>query len=168
MSSSTQSVVVPSRKMLWAGRILSTLTALFLLFDAIIKVLRLAPAVEGTVRLGYPVAVVVPIGFTLLLCVVLYVLPRTSVLGAILITGYLGGATATQVRVEDPWFLFPVGLGVLVWLGLYLRDNRLRALIPLRRAPGTAIATLTDPSIYESQRSKSGQENICQSTGKRS
>jgi hypothetical protein len=134
MSSSTQSVA-SSRKMVLAGRIISALSALFLLFDAIIKVLRAAPAVEGTVRLGYPVGVVVPIGVTLLLCVVLYLIPRTSVLGAILITGYLGGATATQVRVEDLWFLFPVGLGVLVWLGLYLRDSRLRTLIPLRGAP---------------------------------
>ena len=120
--------------MLWAGRIVSALPALFLLFDAIIKVLRLAPAVEGTVQVGYPVAVVVPIGLTLLLCVVLYLVPVTTVLGAILITGYLGGATATQVRLEDPWFLFPIMIGVLVWLGLYLRDNRLRALIPLRSA----------------------------------
>jgi DoxX-like family len=133
MSSSTQSVA--SRKMVLAGRIISALSALFLLFDAIIKVLRAAPAVEGTVRLGYPVGVVVPIGVTLLLCVVLYLIPRSSVLGAILITGYLGGAVATQVRVEDLWFLFPVGLGVLVWLGLYLRDSRLRTLIPLRGAP---------------------------------
>jgi DoxX-like family len=132
MSLSTQRVVAPSRKMLWAGRTLSVLTTLFLLFDAIIKVLSLPPALEGTVRLGYPVSVVVPIGLTLLLCVALYMVPRTSVLGAILITGYLGGATATQVRVGDPWFLFPVGLGVLVWLGLFLRDDRLRALIPLR------------------------------------
>jgi len=131
---STQSIVAHSRKLLWTGRIVSALAALFLLFDAIIKVLSLPPAVEGTVRLGYPVSVVVPIGLTLLLCVVLYLVPGTSVLGAILITGYLGGATATQVRVEDPWFLFPVGLGVLVWLGLFLRDDRLRALIPLRRA----------------------------------
>jgi DoxX-like family len=134
MSSSTQSVA-SSRKMVLAGRIISALSALFLLFDAIIKVLRAAPAVEGTVRLGYPVGVVVPIGVTLLLCVVLYLIPRSSVLGAILITGYLGGAVATQVRVEDLWFLFPVGLGVLVWLGLYLRDSRLRTLIPLRGAP---------------------------------
>jgi DoxX-like family len=84
--------------MLLASRIVSAVSALFLLFDAIIKVLRTVPSVEGTVRLGYPVAVVVPIGVTLLLCVVLYLLPRTSVLGAILITGYLGGATAIQVR----------------------------------------------------------------------
>jgi DoxX-like family len=133
MSSSTQSVA-SSRKMVLAGRIISALSALFLLFDAIIKVLRAAPAVEGTVRLGYPVGVVVPIGVTLLLCVVLYLIPRSSVLGAILITGYLGGAVATQVRVEDLWFLFPVGL-VLVWLGLYLCDSRLRTLIPLRGAP---------------------------------
>src|SRR5262245_5409093 len=84
MSSSTQTVA-SSRKMLWSGRIVSALPALFLLFDAIIKVLRLLPAVEGTVRLGYPVAVVVPLGLTLLLCVVLYLIPGTSVLGAILI-----------------------------------------------------------------------------------
>lgn len=134
MSSSTRTVAL-SQKMLWAGRIVSALPALFLLFDAILKVLKLAPAVEGTVRIGYPVTVVVPIGLTLLICVVLYLVPGTSVLGAILITGYLGGATATHVRVEDPWFLFPVGLGVLVWLGLYLRDDRLRTVIPLRGAP---------------------------------
>ena len=133
MPTSTQREAT-SKKVLWTGRIISALIVLFLLFDAIIKVLKLAPAVEGTVRLGYPVAVIVPIGLTLLFCVVLYLVSSTSVLGAILITGYLGGATATQVRVEDPWFLFPVLLGVLVWLGLYLRDNRLRALIPLRTA----------------------------------
>jgi hypothetical protein len=131
---STTQTVASSGKMLWAGRMVSALAALFLLFDGIIKVVRWAPAVEGTVRLGYPAAVVVPIGLTLLLCVSLYLVPGTSVLGAILITGYLGGATATQVRLEDPWFLFPVGLGVLVWLGLYLRDDRLRVLIPLRNA----------------------------------
>jgi hypothetical protein len=72
------------------------------------------------------------VGIVELVCVVVYVIPRTSVLGAILLTGYLGGATATQVRLEDPWFFFPIGVGVLVWGGLSLRDDRLRALIPLR------------------------------------
>jgi len=103
-----------------------------MLFDAAIKLMRLAAAVEGTARLGYPVSLVFPIGLICLACVTAYAIPRTSVLGAILLTGYFGGATATQVRVEDPWFLFPIVLGVLVWLGLYLRDGRLRALLPLR------------------------------------
>ncbi len=116
----------------WAGRIISALVVLFMLFDSGIKVMQLAPAVEGTVRLGYPAGVVLPLGIALLACTILYAIPRMSVLGAILLTGYLGGATATQVRVEDPWFLFPVGIGVLVWGGLYLRDARLRALIPVR------------------------------------
>ncbi len=118
-----------SKKMLWAGRIISGLVILFLLFDSIVKVMRLDPAVEGTVELGYPESVVFGIGLTLLVCTVLYAIPRTAILGAILLTGYLGGATATQVRVEDPSFLFPVLLGVLVWAGLSLRNDRLRALV---------------------------------------
>jgi DoxX-like family len=121
-----------SKPALWAGRVVSGLVIAFLFFDAIIKVLLLAPAVEGTARLGYPVGVVFPLGIVLLVCVILYAIPRTSILGAILLTGYLGGATATQVRLSDPWFLFPVALGVLVWGGLFLLDERLRALIPVR------------------------------------
>ena len=118
-----------SKKALWTGRIISGWLVLFLLFDGVVKVIKLAPAMEGTGRLGYPLSLVVPIGIVELLCVIAYVIPRTSILGAILLTGYLGGATATQVRVEDPWFLFPVGVGVLVWVGLLLRDARLRSLI---------------------------------------
>jgi hypothetical protein len=118
-----------SKKALWTGRIISGWLVLFLLFDGVVKVIKLAPAMEGTGRLGYPLSLVVPIGIVELLCVVAYVIPRTSFLGAILLTGYLGGATATQVRVEDPWFLFPVGVGVLVWVGLLLRDPRLRSLV---------------------------------------
>ena len=105
----------------------------FMLFDAGIKILKLPAAVEGTVRLGYPASTVLAIGVTALVCVVLYAIPRTSVLGAILLTGYLGGATATQVRVQDAWFIFPPILGALIWAGLYLRDERLRALIPLSK-----------------------------------
>jgi len=131
MESATQAAPT-SRRSIWAGRVISALVAVFLLFDAIVKVVKLAPAVEGTAQLGYPVGVVVPLGLVLLTCTAVYVIPRTSVLGAILLTGYLGGATATQVRLEDPWFLFPVGFGVLVWGGLFLRDDRLRALIPVR------------------------------------
>lgn len=121
-----------SKKRLWAGRMISALFVLFLLFDSILKVLQLPPAVEGTAKLGYPTSVVLGIGIVELVCVVLYIIPRTSILGAILLTGYLGGATASQVRLEDPWFLFPVGVGVSIWAGLLLREDRLRGLIPLR------------------------------------
>src|SRR5262249_31357042 len=122
-----------SSKGLWAGRIISGLMVLFMLFDAMVKLLRLPAALEGTVRLGYPASVVVPIGVVGLAGIVFYLIPRTSVLGAVLLTGYLGGATATQVRVQDPWFIFPVFLGILAWAGLYLRDENLRALIPLKK-----------------------------------
>jgi hypothetical protein len=120
-----------SKTMLWVGRVISALMIVFMLVDGGIKILKLQPAVEGTTRLGYPVSVVQPIGILALVCVILYAIPRTSTLGAILLTGYLGGATATQVRVQNPWFLFPVAIGVLLWTGLFLRDARLRALIPL-------------------------------------
>jgi hypothetical protein len=134
MQSATQTAPA-SRKMLWAGRIVSGLVVLFMLFDGTIKVMRLAPAMEGTTRLGYSASVVLPLGIIVLICVALYVIPRTSVLGAILMTGYLGGAVATNVRVSNPLFgyiLTPVYVGVLLWLGLFLRDGRVRALIPLR------------------------------------
>jgi hypothetical protein len=125
-----QSLIHPdSERMLWVGRLVSTLVVLFLVIDGAVKVMQLTPAVEGTVELGYPADVVVWLGIVLLVSTILYSIPRTAVLGAILLTGYLGGATATQVRVENPWFLFPVLLGVLVWVALFMRDNRLRALI---------------------------------------
>ena len=113
----------------WAGRVVSALVVAFLLFDAGIKVMMLEPAVEGSVQLGYPEATVFGIGLALLVSTVLYAVPRTAFIGAILLTGYLGGAVATQVRVEDPWFLFPAFFGVLVWGGLFLRDGRIRALV---------------------------------------
>lgn len=125
-----------SKRTLWAGHILSVLTVLFLLLDGVIKVLRLAPAVEATVQLGYPESAVVGIGIILLACIALYAIPRTSVLGAILLTGYLGGAIATHVRASSDLFplIFPAILGVLLWGGLFLRDERLRTLIPLRKS----------------------------------
>jgi hypothetical protein len=133
MRSSTQTAP-SSKKMLWAGRIVSALPALFLLMDVVMKLFKTAPVVEETVRLGYP-DVMFGLGLVLLACVVLYVIPKTSALGAILLTGYLGGAVASHVRVGEGPFpvFFPVMVGVLVWLGLYLRDGRLRSLIPLRR-----------------------------------
>ena len=131
MQSPAQTTSV-SKQSLWAGRIVSALTIAFLLFDSSLKVMKLAPAVEATARLGYPPGLVRPLGIAELVCLAVFVIPRTSTLGAILLTGYLGGATATQVRLEDPWFFFPVLVGVLVWGGLYLRDPALRVHLPLR------------------------------------
>jgi len=126
-----------SKVALWSGRIISILLVLFFLFDSSIKVLKLSWAVEGTMQLGYPENTVIGIGIALLTGTILYVIPRTAVLGAILLTGYLGGAVATQVRVEDPWFLFPVVFGILVWVSLYLRDKvSLRTLILSRKSKG--------------------------------
>ena len=113
----------------WAGRVVSALVVAFLLFDGGIKAAMLEPAVEGSVQLGYPEATVFGIGLALIVSTALYAVPRTAFIGAILLTGYLGGAVATQVRVEDPWFLFPAFFGVLVWGGLFLRDERIRALV---------------------------------------
>jgi len=113
----------------WAGRVVSALVVAFLLFDAGIKVMMLEPAVEGSVQLGYPEGTVFGIGLALLVGTLLYAVPRTAFVGTIVLTGYLGGAVATQVRVEDPWFLFPALFGVLVWGGLFLRDERIRALV---------------------------------------
>jgi hypothetical protein len=124
------SVGFAPRSARWAGRVVSALVVAFLLFDGGIKVMMLEPAVEGSVQLGYPEGTVFGIGLALLVSTALYAFPRTAFLGAILLTGYLGGAVATQVRVEDPWFVFPAFIGVLVWGGLFLRDERIRALVP--------------------------------------
>ena len=135
-SNSDAQSVPPSKRRLWTGRIMSALPALFLLVDGVGKLVKPAPVVQGTVQLGYPESVLLGLGIVLLSCTVLYVIPRTAVLGAILLTGYLGGAVATHVRVGSPLFshiLFPVYVAVLIWGGLYLRDEGLRALIPLRR-----------------------------------
>ena len=119
-----------------AGFILSGLVVLFLLMDAVMKLLALPVVLQTTAELGYPVSVVRALGVLLLLCTALYAFPRTAVIGAVLLTAYLGGAVATHVRVESPLFshvLFGVYLGVLLWGGLYLRDARVRELLPLRR-----------------------------------
>ena len=123
-----------SKAALWGGRVMSALPVLMLLFSASGKFLKPPEVVEGFARLGYPESLALGLGILELACTAVYLIPRTSVLGAILLTGYLGGATATHVRVGDPFsmFIIPVILGVLVWGGLYLRDPRLRALIPLR------------------------------------
>ena len=122
--------------MLWAGRGMSGLTVLFMLSDGISKLAMEHHVVEATTKIGYPVDVIRPLGIVVLVCTILYAIPRTAILGAILLTGFLGGAVASKVRLEDPLFgsiLFGVYFGILAWGGLYLRDHRLRALIPLRR-----------------------------------
>ena len=119
----------PTRLARWAGRVASALVVAFLLFDGGIKAAMLEPAVEGSVQLGYPEATVFGIGLALIVSTALYAVPRTAFIGAILLTGYLGGAVATQVRVEDPWFLFPAFFGALAWGGLFLRNRRVRALV---------------------------------------
>jgi hypothetical protein len=113
---------------MWAGRILSALPVLMLLFSGAMKLIRPPELAEGFAHLGYPETLALPIGVLEIACTVVYIIPQTSVLGAILLTAYLGGATATHVRVGDP-FLMPVVLGVFVWAGLYLRDPRLRLLL---------------------------------------
>ena len=131
MQSATQTAPV-SKKKLWAGRIISALPVLLLLLSGVMKLMKPAPVVQGFAQFGYPESLILKIGILEIFCTLVYMIPRTSVLGAILMTGYLGGATATNVRVGDPSSFIPVLVGVLVWAGLYLRDDRLRALIPLR------------------------------------
>ncbi|HEX5887965.1 MAG TPA: DoxX family protein [Pyrinomonadaceae bacterium] len=124
--------IAVSKGALWAARIITALVALFLLMDGVMKLVKPAFVVEETMRLGYPERVIVPIGIVLIVCTVLYLVPKTAVLGAILLTGYLGGAVATHVRAGEPVFsvVFAIVFGVLVWLGLYLRNPTLRLLIP--------------------------------------
>ncbi|MDQ2730207.1 MAG: DoxX family protein [Armatimonadota bacterium] len=118
-----------------AGNILSGFAATFLAFDGVMKLANPAPVMEAMQQLGYADSAAFGIGLLLIACTILYVIPRTAVLGAILLTGYLGGATASHVRVQAGLFpiLFPAIFGLLVWAGLYLRDDRLRSLLPLRK-----------------------------------
>lgn len=125
-----------SKKTRVISYVLTALVALFLTFDTVLKVLRLAPAMQGTTELGYPPESVLTIGLIELACLALFLVPHTSVFGALLLTGYLGGAIATHVRVGNPLFshvLFPIYVALLLWGGLYLREPRLRELLPVRR-----------------------------------
>jgi DoxX-like family len=136
MSTNAHPIGSRSKTMLSVGWILSGLTILFMLFDGISKLAMEHHVVEATAQIGYPLDVIRPLGIILLVCTILYAIPRTAIFGAVLLTGYLGGAVASKVRMEDPLFgsiLFGVYFGILAWGGLYLRDERLRALIPLRR-----------------------------------
>jgi hypothetical protein len=115
------------------GLAISWLAAAFMVVDGVMKLVKPAPVMEATAKLGFPESTITGIGITLLFCTVIYLIPRTSILGAVLATGYLGGAVASQVRIGADWFslAFPVIFGLLVWLGLWLRNERLRNLLPL-------------------------------------
>jgi hypothetical protein len=128
-----QSTTTVSKTALWTGRVMSALPVLLILLGSVMKLMKHPSVLEGFARAGVPERLILPVGLIELVCVVVYLIPRTSVLGAILMTGLLGGATITTLRVGDPTYPMPVILGMLAWGGLYLRDVRLRALIPLRQ-----------------------------------
>lgn len=130
MKSNSQFTVSKTR--LWTGWIITGLVGLFLLFDAIMKLILVNEVIEASVRLGYPEKTMFGIGLILLISTILYLIPKSAVLGAILLTAYLGGAVTTHVRVGDP-FYFPIAMGILVWIGIYLREKRLDQVVPLRR-----------------------------------
>ena len=122
-----------SKTTLWIGRVMSALPVLLVLFGSVMKLMKTASVVEGFTRAGVPERLIIPVGIIELVCVIVYVIPQTAVLGAILMTGLLGGATLTTLRVGDPTYPMPVVLGMLAWGGLFLRDTRLRELIPIRK-----------------------------------
>ena len=124
-----------SKAGLWAGWIITGLCTLFMLMDATMKIMMEKHAVDSAPQLGWPVDLIQPVGIVLLISTILYVIPRTCVLGAILLTGYLGGAVAIMLRAQAPGhpFVFPVIIAVLVWAGIFFRDARLRSLIPFRK-----------------------------------
>ena len=126
-----------SKAALWTGRIISGLVGLFLLFDGVMKLVKPRFVVESTVKAGYAESVILPLGIVLTASTILYLIPRTAILGAILLTGYLGGAVDANVRGGQGAFfiLLPAIFGVLVWFGLYLRDARLRAITPISANP---------------------------------
>jgi hypothetical protein len=122
-----------SKTTLWIGRVMSALPVLLVLFGSVMKLMKTASVIEGFVRAGVPERLIIPVGIIELVCVIVYVIPQTAVLGAILMTGLLGGATITTLRVADPTYPLPVVLGMLAWGGLFLRDTRLRELIPIQK-----------------------------------
>ena len=137
MQTATQLATAPvSKSALWTGRIISGLIVAFLLMDAVMKFVIPPAVVKGMADSGWPLHFSRPLGAILLSCLIVYVIPRTSVLGAILLTGYLGGAVASNMRLSMPLFtytLFPIYFGVLIWGSLFLREPRLRELIPLKK-----------------------------------
>lgn len=122
-----------SKAALWTGRVMSVLPVLLILFGSVMKLMKTAPVVEGFVRAGLPERLIIPVGMIELGCIIVYLIPQTAVLGAILMTGLLGGATLTEVRIGDPTWPLPVFVGMLAWGGLFMRDLRLRELIPFEK-----------------------------------
>jgi hypothetical protein len=125
-----------SKGRLWTGRIMSGFIVLFMLFDSIIHFIKIEPVVQSFAQLGFPIGLSSTIAIIQFICIVLYVIPRTSVLGAVLFTGYLGGAVVTLMRAGEPLFshvLFPVYFGIILWGGLFLRNNELRRIFPFRK-----------------------------------
>jgi hypothetical protein len=131
--STVPSMPALSRKALWCGRAMCVVPVIMLLMSGVMKLLKPQPVVDGFVHYGFPLGMVAGLGVLEILCTAVYLVPRTSILGAILLTGYLGGATVTTLRVGEASWVMAVILGILLWGGLYLREPRLRALIPLRR-----------------------------------
>jgi hypothetical protein len=125
-----------TKSRLWTARIMSGIVILFMLFDSVVKLIKPAPIVEGTLDLGYAEHHIIVLGILGLLSTILYAIPRTTVLGAVLLTGYFGGAIATHIRMDNPLFthiLFPVYIALLTWGGIWLRDEKVRKLIPLQK-----------------------------------
>jgi hypothetical protein len=138
-SAAQTSSVTPAPKSnaaLWTGRVISAIAVLFLVFDGAMKVIKERHVIAASADLGFSISSIAWIGALLLACTLIYVIPRTAILGAVLLTGYLGGAVAVQVRVGHPVFqcLFPVIFGALVWAGIFLRDSRLSEILPFRKS----------------------------------
>ncbi len=120
-------------KVVWVGRVITVVVSLLFLFSAVMKLMGGAEVKQGMAHLGLPESLIIPLSILEMACTVVYLIPATSVLGAILLTGYIGGAICTHWRVGDP-FLPQVAIGIVIWLGVYLREHRLKALIPLRKS----------------------------------
>jgi DoxX-like family len=125
-------MVAASGKAVWIGRVLSVLPCLLLIFSGVMKLMASPQVVKGFAHLGIPASMMMPLGILELSCVVIYLIPQTSIIGAILLTGFIGGAICTHWRMGEPFYAH-IALGIVFWLGLYLREDRLKALIPLRR-----------------------------------
>jgi len=130
MQSETE-VAGGSKKLYWAGWVMSALPSAMLIFSGVMKLTQSEQIVEGFTHLGYDPKIAMGLGIVELACTIIYLIPQTAVLGAILLTGYLGGATATHLRIGEPYFMTVI-FGAVLWGGLYLRDPRIRALLPLR------------------------------------
>ena len=138
-----------SNGMLWTGRVLTTLIVLFMTMDGVMKLIKPQFVVKETTRLGYPESSIVPIGAAALTGAILYAIPQTSVLGAIILTGFLGGAVATHVRVGEQSWYFAIIFGIVAWLGVYFRDARVRSLVPFRQLPRRETSVGSAPMVTQ-------------------